>query len=190
MFRRKFKFFKHENPESHYPNFQFILWRHIMGDNIPFPPSYCSDEQMYWKELFKEFDDDSMGNELELYDTTSYNLNKPYLKTLLDWNTYHISRESIPEEVVHYNQDILRRRFGESVELYHGTKNHKSFKKFAKTHETIWTDSLGVAKMHQGKGTIVKAVVPIDKILLSHYGSALLDSGQEYEFIIERGITI
>lgn len=185
------RFFKMENSEAHYPNFIFILWRHVVGDNIPFPPSYCNDEEMYWQMIFREFDKDTMGNELETYGIMSYDLNKQYLKTLLNMDSYHISLELIPLEVIAYNQAVLRKEFPSGfVTLYRGIDKAKKINKFidyTETHETIWTDSLGVAKMFKGKGMVLETVVDIKNVLVSHYGSSLLWSGQEYEFIVKRG---
>lgn len=191
MFRKRFFSFKTENIESKYPNFVFILWRHLSGDNVPFPLKYCNDTEMYLEKLFQEFDTNSMGNEIETYGYTSKDLNKPFLKTILDEESYHITIEMIPLEVIAYNQKMLRKYFADGfITLYRGTTDTKKLNKFlsyVEENETIWTESLGVAKMFRGRGTIISSFVDVEDVLLSPYGSIMIETAQEHEFIVKRG---
>lgn len=110
-----------------------------------------------------------------------------------------INPRYIPPKIITRNRNILRKKFGTNVRLYKGVSTVMYEKKGAskiKLNSVLEGRSKGSVSWTNDKetavnwasdgydGYLIEANIPINKILLSYYGSFILQDAGEQEFIV------
>ena len=156
---------KQRNPEYRYPEFIKKLKRHQGIDYI---------------------------NEPDLFDVDPE-------ENDYDFSEYRLKTEDIPKEIVKYHRKVLREKFGDYVLLFNGKFpidmifdkkiNIKDIrKKLLNSQCSSWSDDPEVSlSFSEDYGIIVVSEIPIENILISHFGTKILSGeSKEREFIVDK----
>lgn len=111
-----------------------------------------------------------------------------------------INQKNIPSKIIIRNRNILRKKFGTNIRLYKGVStvmhDNKGVSSKIKLNSVLegkskgsisWTNDKGIAidwASDGYNGYLIEANIPINKILLSYYGSFILYDAGEQEFIV------